>query len=1350
MKKWLFISFTFIFTGLFGQVSHRFKYITTEDGLSNNRVTDFVKGKDGFVWIGTRNGLNRYDGMHFKVYNEKNSNLSANEVSDLLIDSSGRLWIATIGGGLNLYDGHTDDFVSIRFNSGDPEGLSSDEINVLFQDSNDNLWIGTENGLNLIRSGRSKVVQFIKDKNKRNAITHNNIRSIHEDNQGVIWVGTYGGGINQVLNIDGKIEVASGTPDIEYSKIDFINSIISLDDNHLLIGTHGNGLFKFNKNSKKFAEFLQKDPEPEGLIVRAVTQDSFDNLWVSTDGDGILRINMSGKHPELIRYSSDSRLKHSLGGNSIFTVYEDEKRNIWIGTSWNGINILELASSKIRHYYSDGKGHDHLPILSVLKSEDRLWLGTDGKGLKFYSFKNIISPDIYSNLEKLTSEYYIQMIKRSSDNKLWIGTFNNGLISFDPVTKKTQQFKYNERPGTIAYNDVRCLLEDENGNLWVGTWGGGLNFFDRSTQLFKSYLQDNSEKSSMNSNKVMSLAYDQPGIIWVATYGGGLELFDVATGEFEHHVYSETNSKSIPSNYVICILEHSNGSFWFGTKNGFCRYNRVNRNFDHIGQGSKIENLAITAMLEDYDGNIWLSTESGVFKYLIKQDNLEIYPELSGQYHMNSASKDSLGTLFFGGMDGVKSFHPEDLIKNDEDNIVRITGFKLFNKPVFAGPGQILDKHILYEDEIVLDYDQTVITFEFASLKYPFSKNQEYAIKMENFDADWREIGKIKTATFTNLSPGSYTFKVRSRSEGGEWNNQFASTRVIILKPFWTTWWAYMVYIVLIGFMLFLFRKYTIEWENMKNNLNLQKLIREKETELHNFKLRFFTNISHEIRTPVTLILGAINSIKETELSPNNYHQFISAIRKNGNHLLQLVNELLDFRKMENKSLKLKVGKENMVPYLNEIYLSFSNQAQSQNIDYMFSSNFEDIYLWIDRNQMEKVFYNLISNAFKYTRKGGSVMVRIDRDDQYLYVSVEDTGSGIKSSKVQKLFNRFYQNKEEAEGHGLGLSIAKEIVELHSGEILVESEVNVGSKFIVKLPLNRSPLKGTEISRDEQDGENLENYITRKDYDAQKTDLKEEDFPHYKVLVVEDNVEIRAYIVRLFSAQFEVLEASDGEEGFKQATDLMPDLVISDVMMPKMDGITLTRHLKSDIRTSHIPVVILTARTSLIYKKEGFETGADEYVTKPFNEPLLYSRVKNLLRNRSLIRKKYGLEILTEPRQFEGFNNLDQKFLDNLINIVEDHIEFDLKADFIAKEIGMSHTVVYKKIKSLTGLSLVEFVRDYRLKKAARLIKEFKLPVTEACFKVGFNDRRYFTQAFKKKFGVKPSEYHQESTNNIA
>lgn len=1370
VSRWIcFLVFILISAISSGKERLVFRQLGIRDGLSNGSIKSIFQDREGFIWFGTIGGLNKYDGISFEVFTHKEddrSSVSVDDISCIFEDSDGVIWIGTFGGGLNKFTQETNRFTS--FQTSIEEGsISSNEINFIFEDSHKQLWIGTENGLNKFDRSINSFTCYILNPENPYSISSKSVRAIYEDKDEFLWIGTFGGGLNM---FDPKTQVFTHfKPDAGITNS--ISSAFVLDIepffDKLLIGTNGGGLQIFNKKARSFRDFFSECSEEyqDIQVIKDIYTDSEGNVWIGTDGDGLIKIIPIKSDKDytfsVSRYTYSSQMRSSISSNAIYKIYEDAQKNLWIGTAWNGISILEHSPDNIEFYYSDIEGMDPLPVLSVYAEDKKnLWIGSDGRGI--YHYNSVTGEVLNFSAETTGNEAldYIQFIQPGKNEELWIGTYANGLINLNPLTKKIVSYRHDPAdPNSIGHNDVRTIKQDKKGNLWVATWGGGLSYFDISSRTFTNYLHDENNPSSINNNNVLAIEEAANGKLWLGTFGGGLNLFDPEYGSSIAFRYTKNDTNSLSGNNILCLHKDEQGNLWIGTWGaGLTRFNIIAQEFIRFDHSNGLINNTVTAIEEDKNGTLWLSTKKGICSLdpqtnQIRQLNFN-RKERVNEFHINSSFSDSFGKLYFGGIEGLVAFNPQSLTDNIEEVKVKFTGFELFNKKVELGKDSPLKEHIAYADKIVLNHKQSVFTFIFSAMDFPFSDNCQYAVMMEGFEDNWREIGTRNSATYTNLSPGSYIFKVKARYANAEWSDSFTSIAVEVYPPVWKTWYAITFYVFIFTLLLYAFQRYTFIWAKLRNNLKIEKLKREQEANLHKLKLRFFTNISHELRTPLTLILDPLNNLIEGGRGGSEVQRPLKIIKKNTGRLLQLINELLDFRRIEQGKVSLHVAEGNIVKFTHEVFLAFREFARIHSIKYEFQSELSVIKVWFDRTQMEKVIYNLLSNAFKHTPENGQITISVKGGEETVEITVQDTGEGIPADQLDTVFERFYQtdrsSPEKYAGFGIGLSIAKELVKMHNGEIKVESTPGKGSIFTITLKLGRNHLSDEVIIRNYKSSEKLESYSVVID-DEEISPVKptdEKSVITQRLLIVEDNTDLRTYLAECMATGFDVITAENGERGIELALEEIPDIIISDVMMPEKDGIELCRTLKSDIRTSHIPIILLTARTAEIFKLEGFETGADDYLTKPFRLNELNARIRNLLENRERLRQKFVKEALMQPREVI-VDSPDEKFLMGLMEIIEEHIDQpELNVELITGRMGMSHSVVYKKIKALTGNTLVEFIREQRLKRAAQLLSQQKLSVKEICYEVGFTDRRYFSQMFKKKYNVTPSDYSREVSKN--
>ncbi|MFS4457453.1 two-component regulator propeller domain-containing protein [Maribacter sp. 2304DJ31-5] len=1308
----------------YGQSQAIFDKINRSNGLSNNRIKTIVKESDGFVWIGTNNGLNRYDGYDVKIYNQQNSNLTSNDITDILIDTSNRIWVATSGGGLNLYDSDNDNFEVYRNDPNDKSSIPSNNLNILYEDKKGNIWIGTENGFCLYNSSSNEFITWLSG-------FSSGVTCFLETKQGLL-IGTFGDGLKMY---DQDAQILTNIFE-NNSDLNFIHALDKLNEDEILIGTSGSGLLLINTKTKQVSNFLNEKFKYDGHanIIRTIKNDGDGNLWIGTDGNGVLNIvNPNSEDFKVKKYIHNPQMATSLSGNAIYDILIDEKTNVWVGTAWNGMNFLN-RNENVSIILSDSEGEVTAAVLSIYKTTDRFLMGLDGGGL------TIRENNTGKSLIKKENEAggsYIQYIMQASDGTYWLGTFANGLINFDINKGVLKKFQSKNEQNSLNYNDIRYVIEDGENNLWVASWEGGLSYLDTKTDTFTHYKKLNARTNSISSNNLVSLQKDGK-YLWIATFGGGVNLFDTQSKEFKQFRYEENKENSLSSDNTFSILKDSKGYVWIGTAgNGVNRYDPYRDKIERFEDYEIIRYASVVSIIEDRSGKIWFGTKDGILNFDYDKNKFNGFPNLHDEFHINSAFIDEAGVLYFGGLRGVMSFDPANFYNSEEAPKVLITDFKLYNRSVSIDKEGILRKNILLTDNLRLPHNLDVVTFNFAALQYPFSLRRQYAIKMENFDAEWRNIGKERTATYTNLPYGDYTFKVKSREKGMDWSSKEASIEIEILKPYWLEWWAYLIYLLFLFVLFYFLRKYTIAWERMKANLKLEQITNEKNKELHNIKQRFFMNISHEIRTPLTLIMGALNGLGKVSLSTKDQKR-LTTVDKNATRLMDLVEELLNFRKLEAGSIELEIAENDMVGFLREIYLAFGQKAIDNDIDFQFHTSSEKIQVWFDKKQLEKTIFNITSNAFKFTPPGGQIKIAINIVKKKVCIRITDTGEGIPKEKLSKIFNRFYQNAvTEKSGFGIGLSIAHEIIKLHSGSIKVKSVEGKGSEFIILLPMDKAPYPKEVINHDK--GRALTGPET-----SNVTDdvvISENNESAETILVVEDHEELRQYICEvLLDQSYELIEATNGMEGLNMAMKHIPDLIISDIMMPQMDGMAFCESIKTNIGTSHIPVILLTARTSIDDKVKSYGIGADDYITKPFKEPLLLAKIKSLLHNRELIRNKFKTDGLILPKEL-ALNRTDQGFLEKLTELIENNLDApDFGANQLSREMGMSHSVLYKKIKALSGMNLIEFIRDYKLRIAKRVLEEQRYSVSEVCFMVGYSDRKYFRKVFKQKFGKNPSD----------
>ncbi|MCL6266921.1 two-component regulator propeller domain-containing protein [Flagellimonas myxillae] len=1322
-----------------GQQDLRFINLGTDNGLSNGNVTAIVQDSIGFIWIGTKNGLNRYDGKHFKIYTQQNSSLSSNDISDMLLDRFGRIWVSTIGGGISRYDVSLDSFVAYKQEKDDnSQGLHSNIVHTLYQDRQGYVWAATEGGLSLFDEKSQSFTTFLNSNVTGDLHSEaNNILSLYEDTKGTFWVGTNGAGI---FLFDPNEKYFSKYGSLPYNEsLDYVLDIIELGFDKLLLGTGGNGLVGLNTKEETLFDIFDENKMDGPQIVRAFWKDNESNIWIGTDGDGLYQMLPDGSIKG--HFLKDNQLPSSLANNSINTIFQDNQQNLWFGTAWRGASVWKKQSENVLRYYSDGIGYDSQPVLSVFAEREHLMMGLDGAGLSVLNMSNEYPKNVHKNPVLGAGASFIQCIIPWKKNQYWLGTFTNGLLLFDKEKGIQAQYRRDGAKNSIPFDDVRDIVKLPSDDLWIATWGGGVSYFDVQEQHFTNYKYSPNTIGSLSNDNAIALLNDND-YLWVATHGGGLNRFNKAEKRFRSFRHIENDSTSLQSDYVFSVIQAQDNNLWLGTKKGLSLFDKSKETFTNYVIGNSINSNTVISIATDHNGGLWIGTKSGIFKFDPKTGRSIAVPDTKTEFHINAVCLDANGNIFFGGIDGVTSINTTVSMIEAENPPIVFTDFMLFNESQSVSKEGVLSKNIAISEKLTLKPNQNVFTLGLANLQFPIASAMGYEVKMEGFEQKWRSIGQQESITYTNLSPGNYTFRARLQ---GFPHSTGKSIQIKVLPPFWRTWWAYIVYALMFGTLLWTYRHYTLQWAEIKNNLKTEKLRREKEDEVHKLKQRFFTNISHEIRTPLTLIMGALNNLVKTNYNANEQKQ-LNAVKYSANRLMTLVNELLNIRKLETGNMDLQVTENNLVVFVQEIFVAFSQQAIAKNINYKYVPKTKNLMVWFDRVQLEKTIYNVLTNAFKFTPEGGKIEVLVKRVGDFGMVTVKDSGSGIPVEQVAQVFERFYQNENgiaDNIGFGIGLSISKDIVEMHEGSISARNRKNGGSSFEIKLRLGKNHFGAAQIIEDAMDVDHTDHYQAITSGELKNTDAKE----GITILVVEDNTYLRKFLVELLSKEYSVLEAENGKVALDLAREHLPDLVLSDIMMPEKDGVSLCYDLKTNMLTSHIPVVLLTARDMVESIMEGYETGADDYLVKPFHEGVLKTRIWNLLNNRKQLREHYVNVTLLNPKEV-AFTSPDQEFLSKLQNILEEKLdESEFHIDSLALEMAMSHSSMYKKLKALTGMTLVAFIRDFRLKRAAQLLQQHKYAIADVSFKVGYTDSKHFSREFKKKFGKNPSQFAKDHSS---
>tara|TARA_R110002126_G_scaffold291782_1_gene458025 strand:- start:48374 stop:52651 length:4278 start_codon:yes stop_codon:yes gene_type:complete len=1407
-EKIILILFVLGLSNTFGQNSLKFEHLTTENGLSQSDVNTIFQDNNGFMWFGTHDGLNRYDGYNFTVFkpnSKKPKTISSNLIWNITDDQKGNLWIGTTGGGLNYFNQKTEEFTTFKHDPKNENSLKSNNIKVLFIDSSNRLWIANSKGIDM--TDLTKPIDSLKFQHfnlyqNSSLPTKNidNVSSFYEDSKHQVWIGGKNGLSKISRDKNGDIYFQHVNKHINLPELD-VRSITEDSFGNLILGTN-NGLYRYlpNEESNQI-QFINKGNYNTVLI-------SNNSLWAGTD-NGLLEFNNLSKLeiPSLIgTYKYDPKYpNYSLSKNAVKSLFIDLTGIVWIGTNGGGVNKYDPYKKQFTHTKNnlDPGSLSNDKVRAIFEdSEQNLWIGTEGGGLNFLSKKNTDKNYTkFQHFTDLNKVFAIEEIKLKNSRKLFVGGEGSpGLFEID-LTKNKTTSNYTLKEIKEIHSSVFSILQDQDMNIWIGTYRGGVHRWlinEDETSFRKDVLFKNPKlEFSLPNNIIRDIFQDSKGNIWFAT-GNGLsklpsDQLNAKNPKFENFKNNPSDETSISHNYILTIFESKSGDIWIGTFGGGLNKlipatKEEEISFSSYSIQNGLPNNVIKGILEDNQKNLWLSTNKGLSKFNIADNTFQNYDVNDGlqsnEFSELTAFKAKDGKMFFGGVNGFSTFYPSNIISNKTKAETVLTKFSIFNEPVKIGEninGRVILKNAINATkEIELKYSENNFSFEFSALHYAASKKNKYAYKLDGFNNDWVYTSSYnRHATYTNLEPGSYTLKIKASNNDNLWDETPIELKINIAPPWWRTSTAQFIYLLFIIGLLLAFRRYTIIRTTKKHHLELDHFEKEKNEEIQKLKLEFFTNISHEFRTPLTLIKGPLDFLlkKGDTLSQKEVNDQYDLMHKNTNYLLRLVNQLLDFRKMDHGKMTLNLSKSNIVEFLKEVGEPFQFLSLKKNILFKINTSKKPVLSWFDADALEKIVNNLLSNAFKFTPENGSISLDIfDGNDfvkplsleldidqsKYVVIQVKDSGPGIPAHRIQHIFERFYteigitKSELKEKGTGIGLSFTKNLVELHQGIIQVKSDSESGTTFFVWLPRDKETYEQINGLKFHEVFE-TDTFITQEDADSHAISVMDDIADNNMIrsrsklpvlLIVDDNADIRSFIKKGLGESYYIYEAENGEQGLELANKFMPNIVITDLIMPVMDGIGFCNKLKTAKETSHIPVVMLTAKISQEKEIEGLKTGADAYIRKPFDMELLELKLSNILKHREELRKRFNREITLQPKDVTVTSS-DETFLQNAIEVVEKHMmNSEFSVEMLVKEMNMSRSNLYLKIKDLTGLSSSEFIRNIRLKRAVQLFDKSDLSVKEIMYMTGFNTASYFSKCFKKQFGVIPSKYIRITENN--
>lgn len=1359
----------------------RFRKYDLNSGLTHNSVLSLLQDNEGLIWIGTRDGLNRFNGLDYEVYVHNFSDsktLSNNQINCLFESSDKSIWAGTANG-LNRYRRNTDSFDRFMA-SGDSTGITGNYVRCIFETKDGILWIGASSGLNLFDPQKSCFKHLYLNNDTSHA--SNNVISIYSEDVKNIWVGTRGGLFLLKDNVFQRI-ILDEAVELHHDRFE-IRDIQKDPDGIFWIGTENYGLYSFrfeNGYPVSVQHYYTGNCTIVSDHIRRIFLSPDGGIWLGTlDGLSILKEDP----PDFtnIVYSSDD--PDGISNNSIRDIIRDKSGGYWIGTYAGGVNYFHPQNNLFPHYKMITGGKNSLSnnvVTDFLEdSNGKVWIATERGGLNHWDpVKNVFIHYFHNNGNSIPDDNVKELAFDKKGN-LWIGTFN-GLSVFNLRSGTfSNYFRDIKNENSLNNNQVYALFADEDGLIWIGTNGGGLQSIDPDKNLFTSFPREG--RSNVNV-----ITEDRFGRLWIGSQGGltcmerrtrkEIDISPILAGKDYHVIYVQT------------VTVDSAGRIWIGTQ-GYGLYLIREDEIFWFNTENGLPDNTVNAVLEEDAGRFWITTNQGLSEIRVSEDSRGIPFITSKQFTINqgvqgkqfypkSAMISGSGRFYFGGINGFNAFYPSEIRDSTFFPEIFITQINIRNllkeKPE---SGSIIKEPVNEIKELRLSYNQRDISIGFIGLDFINPGGIFYRYRLLDLDKDWIDLKTQREINFTYLPAGNFELQIKASTNPDSWSDSFRTIFITVLPPWYLTIYAFIFYVLFVGFLLFIFFRYSQKWAHLKSELAMEHFQREKEDELHKLKMKFFTDVSHELRTPLTLITAPLEKIvNQTDLSNRLRNQLLS-IQRNSQRLMLLINKILDLRKLETGHGKLLVAEDNIIDFLKETCLAFQETAGIKNIDLEFITDFKSQNLWYDREKMEIILYNLLSNAMKNTGKGGKIAVRFEimkepelceisdqiktRGDLAV-VSVEDSGTGIPVDKLESIFSRFYTSEAGSEnytaGTGVGLELTKRLVELHKGTIGVVSRVRTESesgftRFSVYLPADKSNYSEAEIDHDFVSSEDPSQYILKPEREFTPVEVGEADSPEakhtrtrmvqkQKLLIIEDNGEVRKLICDLFEDQFIIEEAENGLTGWETAVKEIPDLIISDVMMPEMNGIELCRKIKTDIRTSHIPVILLTARTAITFRYEGIETGADDYITKPFSAEYLIIRVKNLIKQRDLMRSHFVKEAICDPGKIT-VTSIDEKLLKKAVDYITDNIsDNSLSVEKLSREIGLSRVHFYRKIKALTNLTAVEFIRNIRLKRAAAILSQGKLTIKEVAAMAGFEDIDYFRKSFKKQFGVKPSDFHR-------
>lgn len=1300
-----------------------FKNLSIRNGLSQNTVNAILQDRKGFMWLGTKDGLNRYDGLSFRKFKHDAANprsIGNSFITSLYEDFNGNIWVGT-DAGVYIYYPEKEAFEEFDCQSLEKTRIER-SVSMIAGDKQGRVWIAVEAQGMFCYDAPQKLLR-----NYPLSEISSNIKCFTFDSGGTLWLGFYGDGLyyskDNLATVhpygspeDGKREFEGGV----------ITKIVQGNYNCLYIGSVKEGVSELNLTSGQVRNLLAIDESGESIFCRDLLPYSDNELWIGTES-GIYIYNL--RTAQFIHLRASLYDSYSLSDNAIYALYKDREEGLWIGSYFGGVDYYPRQYTYFAKYYPKNIANSlhGKRVREFCRADDgTLWIGTEDGGLNHFNPKtkefHFFEPSAgFTNIHGLCMD----------GSHLWVGTFSKGLRVIDTRTGVILR-TYTEGHTSHSLNDnsIFSICRTSAGKIYLGTLFGLLRY---------NRTQDNFDRiPELNGKFVYGIKEDSYGNLWLATYANGAYCYDVSARRWKNYVFDAEDEKSLPYDKVLSVFEDSYRQIWLTTQGGgFCLFHPDTETFTRYGLKDGLPNDVVYQIVEDDDRFLWLTTNNGLVRFDPKTMEMKVFSTANGlptnQFNYRSGFKDEAGNIYLGSINGFVAFDPRTFAENRQVPAVAITDFLLFNKEVPVGETDSpLKSSITFSDKVVLTADQNSFSFRIAALSYQAPRMNKLMYKLEGFDEGWLTIGESPLVTYSNLGYGDYVFKVKASNSDGVWNEQETSLHLSILPPFYLSGWAYCFYVLFFMGCLVCVIFYFKRRNYRKQHRQMEMLEQEKEREVYHAKIDFFTNVAHEIRTPLTLIKGPLENIILKKEVDSETKEDLYIMKQNTERLLNLTNQLLDFRKTETRGFRLNFTECDVVAVLRETYLRFTSLAKQKGLDFILELPQECFMADVNQEALTKIISNLLNNGVKYAST--YLRISLETDEKVFHIRTFNDGEMIPDTMKEEIFKPFVRLDKEDEvttGTGIGLALSRSLAELHQGSLMMEKGEEVNC-FCLTLPVNQDStitLSAENVSQVEENSCGWE---------QEETDTKEK---KPMILVVEDNPDMLAFIRKQLTTEYSVLTAMNGIEALAVLDNHYVNLVVSDVMMPQMDGFELCKTIKSDLSYSHIPVVLLTAKTNIQSKIEGLELGADAYIEKPFSVEYLLANISSLIHNREKLRQTFAKSPFVAANTM-ALTKADEEFIWKLNDIIQANLhnpEFSMED--MADALKMSRSSFYRKIKGVLDLSPNEYLRLERLKQAAQLLKEGKSRVNEICYTVGFNSPSYFSKCFLKQFGVLPKDF---------